>query len=277
MRPAPSPFKTAHFEVLCRWLKIARGVVVGGAVLTVLASGAQPHRPAAVVPMATPVESSENVFQAGSVLPADLRRVAVLPTAWDESPSGLAQGGEMLGPLLLSELIKTRKFEVVNVTPEALRRESGRLSWTGEEVLPTDFLDSLQRVYGCEAVLFCELTEFRAYAPLAVGWRLKLVDARTHEIHVGRWTSSVRRGGGGGAGRARGSFIAGKPWGFHDAANDWRAAFSPRQFGQFTLAKCLSTLPNRKDMIKVSPPTADEPSRRWFDQKPVSANKIYGN
>jgi len=275
MRPAPSPFKTAHFEVLCRWLKIARGVVVGGAVLTVLASGAQPHRPAAVVPMATPVESSENVFQAGSVLPADLRRVAVLPTAWDESPSGLAQGGEMLGPLLLSELIKTRKFEVVNVTPEALRRESGRLSWTGEEVLPTDFLDSLQRVYGCEAVLFCELTEFRAYPPLAVGWRLKLVDTRTHQI---LWAVDEVYDAGVAAvlDEAR-QFQAGKPWGFHDAANDWRAAFSPRQFGRFTLAKCLSALPNRKDMIKVSPPTADEPSRRWFDQKPVSANKIYGN
>lgn len=260
MRPAPSPFKTAHFEVLCRWLKIARGVVVGGAVLTVLASGAQPHRPAAVVPMATPVESSENVFQAGSVLPADLRRVAVLPTAWDESPSGLAQGGEMLGPLLLSELIKTRKFEVVNVTPEALRRESGRLSWTGEEVLPTDFLDSLQRVYGCEAVLFCELTEFRAYPPLAVGWRLKLVEART-----GRILWAVDK-----VFDEKQPTVLNQTWHHyvaelgvgHDPADDWLIENSPRKFGEYTIVQVLSSLPNRKETPKVSPVAADSPSKR---------------
>jgi len=50
------------------------------------------------------------------------------------------------------------------------------------EILPPDFLDSLQRVYGCDAVLFCELSTFRAYAPLAVGWRMKLVDVRTRQI-----------------------------------------------------------------------------------------------
>jgi hypothetical protein len=106
----------------------------------------------------------------------------VLPLARDESHVDLSSGCETLDPILQSELVKTKKFEVVAASPEMLRTLTGRLAWTGAEILPSDFFGSLQRAYGCDAVLFCQLTTFRAYAPLAVGWRMKLVDARTQKI-----------------------------------------------------------------------------------------------
>jgi hypothetical protein len=221
--------------------------------------------------MFLPGDPSDNTYQATPVLPAELRRVAVLPAAWEGSKSDLASGGETLEPLLRAELAKTRRFELVGVAPQDLRGLTGRLSWTGEETLPLDFFDSLRRVYGCDAVLFFQLTLYQAYAPLSVGWRMKLVDARTHQI---LWAvdevfdaeqPAVLN-------QAR-QFQAAGAWSLlRDSDSDWQTENSPRVFGRYALAKSLSTLPNRKDMIKVSAPIADEPSKRWLNNKPKSAN-----
>src|ERR1700685_3670440 len=124
----------------------------------------------------------ENVFSSSSILPADVKRVIELPLACEESRGDLSDGRESLDSILQTELIKTKKFELVSLNARLLKSFTGRSSWTGAEVLPDDFFDSLQRVYGCDAVLFCQLTVFRAYAPLAVGWRMKLVDVHTQKI-----------------------------------------------------------------------------------------------
>lgn len=123
-----------------------------------------------------------NVFVSSPELPASLKRVVVLPLACEEPTANLTGGCQMLDPVLRAALIRTGDFEVVTVTPEALRGCTGRLSWTGAETLPADFFDSLKHEYGCDAVLFCQLTVFRPTPPLAVGWRLKLVDAGTGKI-----------------------------------------------------------------------------------------------
>ena len=125
---------------------------------------------------------SQNVFSASPVLPKDLKRVVVLPLTGEKSRADLSSGCEMLEPILLAELVKTKKFEVVPAGSEMLRNLTGKDAWTGAEVLPANFFDSLRRAYGCDAVLFCEMTGFRAYAPLAVCWRMKLVDASTEKI-----------------------------------------------------------------------------------------------
>jgi hypothetical protein len=203
---------------------------------------------------------SDNVFQAAPNLPAGLRRVAVLPIAWEGAQSDLSEGCEMFTPILSAELVNSRKFEVISVMPEDLRRRTGRLSWTGAEILPADFLDSMQRVYGCDAVLFCQLSTFRAYAPLAVGWRMKLVDVRTGQIlwavdnvfdaEDGVTLNEARRENSGG------------PWFLRDQSGDWKLANSPRQFGRFALCQTLSTLPKRQKMVKVLASTVDVPDRR---------------
>jgi hypothetical protein len=229
-------------------------------VCAAISVSAQVPGPAQPAPAAPPHDPSDNTFQASPNLPVDLRRVAVLPLAWEGSSTDLSQGGATLEPLLLAGLIQTKKFEVVAVTPEALHHQTGRPSWTGAESLPADFLDSLQRVYGCNAVLFCQLTTYRAYPPLAVGWRLKLVEARTGRILWAAdkvfdekpptalnqtWHHYVAELGVG-----------------HDPADDWLIENSPRKFGEYTIGQVLSTLPNRKETPKVSRMSADIPSKR---------------
>jgi len=211
-------------------------------------------------PVFFPYDQTDNAFKLSADLPADVRRVAVLPLAWVGSQIDLSSGGEALSPILLAELIKTKKFETVAVNSADLQGQTGRPSWTGAEILPADFFDSLQRVYGCDAVLFNQLTVFRAYAPLAVGWRMKLVDVRSGRI---LWAVDkiFDADQGGVLNQARRHHFSGI-WPFHDASNDWQVENSPRQFGQYTVVQVLDTMPNRKEMAKVSLPATDVPSRR---------------
>jgi len=184
-----------------------------------------------------------NIFARPPVLPAELRRVAILPLAAEGRDADLADGCEALQPVLFDELVRTEKFEVVSVRPENLRASSGRSAWTGAEQLPEGFFDSLRREYGCDAVLFCELTVYHAYAPLAIGWRLKLADVRTRKII---WAADeVFDAGRPAVSRKARLFMANRD---KAAAQDeirWRLASSPRQFGSYTAAELLSHLPAR--------------------------------
>ncbi len=184
----------------------------------------------------------ENIFSYPRTLPLSLQRVAVLPLACQELDANLPEGCAALNPVLLAELAKLKKFEVVTVNRESLRSRTGRSSWTGTEVLPAEFFDSLQRTSGCDAVLFCQLTVFHAYAPLAVGWRFKMVDTRTRQI---LWAADE-------------VFDAGQPGVLNGAsryqatarllseADGWSIRNSPRQFGQYAAARLLATLPGRQ-------------------------------
>jgi len=95
---------------------------------------------------------SDNTFLAAPDLPVEVRRVAVLPLAWVGSQIELSSGGEALSPILLAELIKTKKFEAVAVSSADLKDQTGRSSWTGAEILPADFLI---RCNECMAVMPC--------------------------------------------------------------------------------------------------------------------------
>jgi hypothetical protein len=109
--------------------------------------------------------------------------------------------------------------------------------------MPKEFLDSLRGNYGCDAVLFCQLTTFRPYEPLAVGWRMRLVNAQTGQtlwavdelLDAGQLSVSK------GAAHYR-------PLELRSSNNDdgdWRLRNSPRQFGQYAAAQVLATLPSR--------------------------------
>jgi len=182
----------------------------------------------------------ENISSVSSEL-INVQRVAVLPLACEEARADLPEGRDALNPVLLSELLKTKKFEVVAINRETLRGRMGRADWTGAEVLPAEFFESLRRVHGCDAVLFCQLTAFRAYAPIAIGWRMKLVDTRTGQIV---WAVDE-------------VFDAGQPAVLRAArryelaqlrvpkSDDWGIKNSPRQFGQYAAAEVLARLPGR--------------------------------
>jgi hypothetical protein len=203
-----------------------------------------------------------NVFISTPVLPAELKRVLVLPLACEPADGDLSDGCKMLNSILRAELIKAGRFEVVSADSETLSRCTGRLGWTGAEALPDNFFGTLKRVYGCDAVLFCQLTVFRANAPLAIGWRLKLADAQTHKI---LWAADE-------VFDAADSAVAKNAQEFQkheqpsrkisinlfdvlsfctgadtpSALNDqWTILHSPRYFGRYSLETLLQTLPQR--------------------------------
>jgi hypothetical protein len=204
----------------------------------------------------------QNVFVSSPELPKDLKRVLVLPLVGEESRADLSSGCEMLDCVLQAELVKTGRFEVIPASSEMLRSLTGRPGWTGAEVLPADFLNSLQRAYGCDAVLFCQLTEFRAYAPLAVGWRMKLVDVRTQKIiwaadedfdagipAVAKGAEQFQKQQQNVHGQARSllknllKYADRQPASALD--DQWSILNSPRYFGQYAAVKLLQTLPER--------------------------------
>ena len=168
--------------------------------------------------------------------------MAVLPLGADSTREDLIDGRDALEPILDAELLKTKRFEVVQPAPEALHACTGRATWTGEEALPPQFLLSLQENYGCDAVLFCRLTVFRAYTPMAVGWRMKLVEAGSGRIlwagdEVFDWGDPTVRAG---ARRYEKSQQCAK---YRSA--EWTIGNSPRRFGQYSLAQLFATLPER--------------------------------
>ncbi len=204
----------------------------------------------------------DNIFAAAPVLPANLKRVVLLPLAQDDSQSDLASGCEMLAPVLQSELIKTKKFEVIAASVKSIQAITGRSSWTGGEILPANFFDSLQRVYGCDAVLFCQLTTFHPYAPLVIGWRMKLVEAATQKIiwsadvvfdasepAVSKSAQEFQRQQQGTQDKPKTLFKRLVGWLNREPASaadaPWTVLNSPRYFGQFSAVKLLQTLPER--------------------------------
>jgi hypothetical protein len=186
---------------------------------------------------------AENVYSQSPRFLASLQRVALLPVAASSQAGDLPEGCETMMPVLLDELVRTRKFEVVAIKPEDLSFSTGHREWTGAETMPVDFFTTLQRISGCDAVLFCELTEYKAYAPLAIGWRLKLVDVRTKailwaadEVFDARTTALAQK-----------NSILGKITATltHPDEQAWVEATSPRVFGHNTISAMLKTLPER--------------------------------
>jgi hypothetical protein len=185
----------------------------------------------------------KNTYSWSTLMPGSVRRVALMPLVCDERSSDLVAGRDTLEPIMRSELAKTKRFELVCAAPEVLRSRTGHRAWAAEDALPPNFFTSLTNAYGCDAVLFCRLTVFRAYAPMAIGWRMQLVD--THSQRT-LWSADE-------------IFDAGQP-AVADGArryqlaelrdsrgtpDPWVMFNSPSQFGQYATSKLLATLPNR--------------------------------
>jgi hypothetical protein len=105
-------------------------------------------------------------------LPSGLRRVVVLPLAGSEVAS--PESVSALDPVIVSALQLQNRFEVVPLTREECRRyfQSDEISSVSE--IPANLMSVLKREYAADAVLFVDLTVYRAYHPLAVGLRAKL-------------------------------------------------------------------------------------------------------
>jgi hypothetical protein len=183
----------------------------------------------------------QNVFVCGSSLPPQVRRVAVFPMACDQDTTEMVYGRDALEPILRVELAKLRRFELISIGPEMLQARTGQASWSCEDALPHDLFSWLGESCGCDAVLFCRLTTFRGYAPLAVGWRMRLVDVRTHNT---LWASDEVFDAGEPAVQAGARhFQLANRRNCEPVPDEWVIGNSPRQFGQYAAARLLATLP----------------------------------
>jgi hypothetical protein len=190
-----------------------------------------------------PAYKPENVFLYAPTLSPEIKRVAVLPMACEDQRPDLADGCATLQSVLQTELLKTRKFEVVCVNPESLRDCTGFLALTGCEILPRNFCDSIRELSGCDAVLFSQLTVFRAYEPLAIGLRMKLVNARTGQT---LWAvDELIDAGERGVLKRAGPLQELGSWSVVPGCDEWVLRNSPRRFGQYAAAQVLGTLPKR--------------------------------
>lgn len=184
-----------------------------------------------------------NLFLAAPRLPEKMRRVAVVPIAVNVKDSGVEAGRDAFQPILVSELVKTKDFELVNISSEQLRQWGWNDSTSDLEKLPTHVLREMRDATGCDGVLFSRLTTYRAYTPLAVGWNLKLVDCLTAKVF---WSADELFDAGSGpvAIGARRYYMANVEQ--SEMLSDSHTILtSPRRFAQYTLYTLFATLPAR--------------------------------
>lgn len=106
------------------------------------------------------------------------QRVLVLPLS-DESGQGDAS--EVVSAAVRDEMLRLRRFELVQPNPSDARlkpergpKQSGRID--------VATLIELGRRYGVDAVLFGAIDHYRAYEPPAVGMSLSLIEVSTGRI-----------------------------------------------------------------------------------------------
>ena len=183
-----------------------------------------------------------NVYREAGRFPGEFKRVAVLPLMIAGQDAVLENGRDALQSILHGELIRSARFEIFHVSPEQCRQWTGRSTWSGQDTLPRDFFERLREMTGCDAVLFSQLTRYRPYPPVAVGWRMQLVAVSPLRV----WWAVDEL------------FSAGDPVVADAARAYYRAHFAtptgadpdsilatPRRFGQFTLAVVTESLPTR--------------------------------
>jgi hypothetical protein len=105
-------------------------------------------------------------------LPGIVRRVLLLPVCGGSVTP--PETTETIEEVFATELQQQLRFEVVRLSRTECMRRFGAPEFSSAAALPHDFLAELGRDYGADAVLFVDLTAYRAYRPLALGVRAKL-------------------------------------------------------------------------------------------------------
>lgn len=105
-------------------------------------------------------------------LPVSLRRVVLLPV--HGAPFADGATCELLDPVVAEALGRQMRFEVVSLTRDECARSFGVYDLDSTSALPAGFLDSLAREFGAQGVMFVDLTAYRPYRPMAIGFRAKL-------------------------------------------------------------------------------------------------------
>ena len=122
-----------------------------------------------------------NVYQPAG-LPPNLQRVAILPLVPGRANRDAERGVPLVRQTFAEEFSRARIFDTVLVSPYHLEQLTGARALYADSELPVDFTQNLTKGTACQAVLFAELTTYRAYPPIAIGWKLHLFDLQTEQL-----------------------------------------------------------------------------------------------
>lgn len=156
----------AFLSLLRRWRAAVLGVA--GVLLGLFSGCSTPpeYDSARVGPFFTPTNVQAEPSLGG------IRRVVVLPIWAGEvaAPEAAAE----LDPAIITALQREHRFEVVALPREESRRRFRAEALSSASALPPDLMSAIKREYAADAVLFIDLTVYRPYRPLAIGFRAKL-------------------------------------------------------------------------------------------------------
>lgn len=180
-------------------------------------------------------------FTSVGVIPATVRRVAVLPMHSDGWPAGDVAS---LESAFAAELVKVERFETTPVARAQMREEFGVETVVSAAALPADMLERLRASHGVDAVLFQDLTHYSPYQPISIGVRAKLVSTLDGRV---LWSFDTLFDGArpSVAVAAREYYLAeGRP--AHPLDNSSGIMQSPARFAKYVAHAVFGTLPPRQ-------------------------------
>ncbi len=209
----------------------------------------------------------KNIFSKAGPWPREIRRVAILPMAYNENQPNTVSGRDLLEPILHTELAKAQRFECISVSAEFVKKWTHKEKWSSTEMLPGDMIQILKTEIGCDAVLFAELTQYRPYPPLVIGWNMKLVSVSTQEI---LWAVDETFDAGElPVANAARRFEMQREQPNPVLAESRQVLISPRRFGQFTTETLVATVPEYKE-----PPNSTRAAHRAAPSKAAASKAV---
>lgn len=188
-----------------------------------------------------PFYSPKNI-RAAATMPHAVARIVMVPVAGPDSVS--PESLTVIGMAFANEFTRTGRAELTLLDGDRMQRLFGERSVRTSAPLPADFLARLREGTAADAVLFVEVTAFRACPPLTLGIRGRLVTTDSQES---LWAcdelfdatvASVRN-----AARRHAASPAPQPGAPGDLSHT--ILQNPDRFAAYVAASLLSTLPAR--------------------------------
>lgn len=173
-------------------------------------------------------------------LPPNFNKVAILPCYFNDLDSPLL---DFIDEILVQELAQERVFETISLTEHDMMQNFKELRFSSTNRLPENFLNQIEFLTKANGVLFVDVHSYKAYRPMSLGIRAKLVDIKTGDF---MWAIDETFDSG------HGSVIVGANE--FQRVNHIRAIssktsgsvlHSPRIFAKYVFSTCFSTLPQR--------------------------------
>jgi hypothetical protein len=173
-------------------------------------------------------------------LPATLRRVLLLPVAGGSAAS--AESSAALNAVFVSELQKQNRFEIVPLTREECLYHFRAEEFSSTAALPYDFMNIVRRQFGADAVMFIDVTAYKAYRPLVLGVRAKLASTGYEPRMVWTFDNMFSASDATVANSARNHFLDSNRGGV-PADLTQSALQSPSRFASYVASAVFATLP----------------------------------